>query len=342
MHANRIGFVFAATIGACLVAAPALSANFYEGKTIKFIVGADVGGGYDIYARTVGRHLSRFIPGQPTIVVQNMPGAGSMVAAAYIYTVAPKDGTTIGSLMPGAIIGPLLDERAEAVYDPTKFFYLGTADSGTRVCATFHTSKIKTFEDAQNNKVMIGASQSGGATVDYASFLKHAAGAKFEIVPGYKGTRDITLAMERGEVDGVCGFDWASLRSQKSDWIRDNKLNILVQTGPSSNPELTALGVPEVWKFIKSDDLRKAVGVIVAQQVFGRSYIVPPGTSEEHVKLLRDAFSATVEDKDFLADAAKAKIDVTPSSGKDVQDTIQNIYASPKPILDRAKELIKP
>jgi tripartite-type tricarboxylate transporter receptor subunit TctC len=321
---------------------PSFAVDFYAGKTIKFTVGADVGGGYDIYARTLGRHLPRFIPGNPTVVTQNMPGAGSGRAGGFIYTVAPKDGTTIGAMMPGAIIGPLLDDRSEALYDPTKFFYLATADSGTRVCATFHTSPVKTFEDAQKQKVMIGASQAGGSTVDYANMLKHAAGAQFQLVSGYTGTADITLAMERGEVDGLCGFDWASLKSQKPDWIRDNKLNILVQIGPQADPELTKRGVPEVWKFIASDDLRKAVEVVVAQQVFGRPYIAPPGTPEEEIKVLRDAFMATMQDKEFLADAERSRLDITPASGEAVQRTIQKLYTTPKDVIDRAKQLIKP
>lgn len=332
----------AAVFGSCLMVTAALATDFYAGKTIKFIVGADVGGGYDIYARTIGRHLSRFIPGNPTIVVQNMAGAGSGRAAAFIYTVAPKDGTTIGALMPGAIIGPLLDDRTEALYDPTKFFYLGTADSGTRVCATFHESQIKTFEDAQKQKLTIGASQAGGSTRDYAFLLNHAANAQFQVVSGYKGTAEITLAMERGEVDGLCGFDWASLKSQKPDWIRDNKMNILVQVGPRAEPELTKRGVPEVWKFVSSPDLRKAVEVVVAQQVFGRPYIAPPGTPEEQVKILRDAFMATIQDKEFLADAERTRIDVTPASGEAVQETIQKLYASPKEVVNRAKQVINP
>jgi tripartite-type tricarboxylate transporter receptor subunit TctC len=332
----------AAAFGCCLIAGPAAAEDFFAGKTIKFIVGGDPGGGYDIYARAIGRHLSRFIPGAPTVVVQNMAGAGSGRAAAFIYTVAPKDGTTIAALMPGAIIGPLLEDRAEGLYDPPKFAYLGTADSGTRICATFHTSKIKTFEDAQKQKLTVGASAAGGATRDYAFLLNHSADAKFEIVSGYTGTPDISLAMERGEVDGLCGFDWASLKSQKPDWVRDDKLNILVQIGPRSDPELTKRGIPELWKFVKSEDVRKAVEVVVAQQVFGRPYIAPPGTPEDRVKILRDAFTATMQDKDFLADAERSRIDITPTSGEAVQDTIQKLYASPKEVIDRAKQLIKP
>jgi tripartite-type tricarboxylate transporter receptor subunit TctC len=321
--------------------APAAAADFYAGKTIEFTVGADVAGGYDIYARAIARHLPRFIPGHPTIVVKNLPGAGSGKAAAYIYAVAPKDGTAIGALMPGAIMGPLLEDRAQDLYDPTKFQYLGTADSGTRVCATFTNSKIKTFADAQREKTIMGASQAGGSTRDYVNMHRKTSGAKLDLVTGYKGTADIGLAMERGEVDGLCGWDWASLKSQKPDWVRDNKINILVQVGMEPDPELTKRGVPQVWTYIAKDEDKKAVELVVSQQVFGRPYIAPPGTPAEQVKILRDAFEAVMKDKEFLADAEKARIDITASNGAKVQQVVEKLYATPPATIERAKELIK-
>ncbi len=322
-------------------AAPAAAADFYAGKTVEFIVGADVAGGYDIYARAIARHLPRFIPGAPTIVIKNLPGAGSGKAAAFIYSVAPKDGTAIGALMPGAIMGPLLEDRAQDLYDPTKFQYLGTADSGTRVCVTFANSPIKSFADAQKQKAMMGASQAGGSTRDYINMHKKTSAAKFELISGYKGTADIGLAMERGEVDGLCGWDWSSLKSQKPDWLRDHKLNILAQVGLEPEPELTKLGVPAIWKFIDKEADRKAVELVVSQQVFGRPYIAPPGTPPERVKILRDAFEAVMKDKEFLADAEKARIDITASNGAKVQQVVEKLYASPPETIARAKELIK-
>ncbi|HEY6995876.1 MAG TPA: hypothetical protein VH397_19400, partial [Xanthobacteraceae bacterium] len=202
-------------LAACILAAPASAADFYAGKTIDFIIGSDAGGGYDIYARAIARHLPRFIPGNPAIVPKNQPGAGSGRAAAFLYGVAPKDGTVIGAVFPGAIIGPLLDDRAQALYDPTKFQYLASADSATRVCITRERSEIKRFEDALAHKTIMGASAAGGSTRDYANMHRKTTGAKFDLVAGYKGTADIFLAMERGEVDGMCGLDWASLKSQR-------------------------------------------------------------------------------------------------------------------------------
>ncbi len=325
-----------------LAAVQARAADFYAGKTIDLLIGADVGGGYDIYARALARHMGRFIPGTPAIVPRNMPGAGSALAGSNINTMAPKDGTTIGALMPGAIMGRLIDEKAANLFDPTKFIYVGTADSGTRVCLTYINSKIKTFEATFKDESIFGASAAGGATRDYAAMHKNVNGSKIKLVAGYKGTTDIFLAMERGEVDGLCGLDWSSLKSQKPDWLRDGKINLLVQDSLDPEPELTKLGVPHVMTFIKSESDRKAVELVVSQQVFGRSYILPPGTPADRVQILREAFMKTMEDKDFLADAAKASISITPSSGEKVQKVVSDLHASSKDVIARAKVILEP
>jgi tripartite-type tricarboxylate transporter receptor subunit TctC len=325
-----------------LMTAPAPAADFYAGKTIDFLVGGDVGGGYDIYARVVGRHLNRFIPGLPIIVLKNQPGAGSGRAAAFLYGVAPKDGSVIGAVFPGAIMGPLLDDRAQALFDPTRFQYLGSADNATRVCISHARSRIKRFDDALVQKAIMGASAAGGSTRDYVNMLKKASGAMFELVAGYKGTADIFLAMERGEVDGMCGLDWASLKSQRPDWVRDKTVNILAQTNLEPEAELTRLGVPQIWRFIRSEDDRKAVELIISQQVFGRPYLAPPGVPAEPIRILRAAFAATMQDKDFLADAERTRIDVAPSSGERVQQLVEQLYATPRATVERAKDLIKP
>jgi tripartite-type tricarboxylate transporter receptor subunit TctC len=334
----------ALTAAACAAAltAPTQAADYYAGKTIEFVVGGDAGGGYDIYARTVARHMNRHIPGNPNIIVKNMPGAGSSRAGIYISTVAPKDGGSVGALMPGAIIGPLLDDKPNLQFDPTKVIYIGTADSGVRVCATYQNSKIKTFEDAQKQKTILGASAAGGATRDYDFLLNKTAGAKFEVVSGYQGTVDIALAMERGEVDGMCGWDWSSVKSQKSDWVRDKKLNVLLQVALEPETELTKMGVPLVWKYVRNDEDRKVAELVVSQQVFQRSYIAPPGTPAEQINTLRTAFDATVTDPQFLADAEKMKISITPLSGAKVQALIEKLYATPKDLVERAKNVIKP
>jgi tripartite-type tricarboxylate transporter receptor subunit TctC len=340
--ARLLPSLIAGSIVAALGAAPAGAQDVYAGRTIEFIVGGDSGGGYDIYARAVARHLARHIPGNPTIVVKNMPGAGSTRAGIYISTVAPKDGSSLGALMPGAIIGPLLEDKPKTQFDPTKVIYIGTADSGVRVCATFQKSKITTFAAAQKNKTILGASSAGGATRDYAYLHNHTAGTNFSVVAGYKGTVDIGLAMERGEVDGLCGWDWSSVKAQKADWLRDKKLNLLVQVGLQPQQELTKLGVPTIWSFIKDENNRRIAELVVSQQVFQRSYVVPPGTPPEQVKILRAGFDATVKDPQFLADAAKMRISITPLSGREVQELVAKLYTTPRDFVDRARAAIKP
>ena len=318
------------------------AADYYAGKQIEMLIGADVAGGYDIYARAVARYLGKYIPGNPNVIPRNMPGAGSAIAGGQLYRVSPKDGTVIGALMPGAIMGRLLDERASTLFDPTKFIYIGTADSGTRVCMTYENSTTKTYADALANKTIMAASQAGGATRDYAAIHNHATGTKFDVISGYKGTSDIMLAMERGEAAGLCGFDFSSLKSQKSDWLRDKKINILMQDALDPEPELTAMGVPQIWGYIKNDLDKKATELILSQQLFGRSYVVPPDTNPEAVQILREAFNKTMADKDFLAEADRLRIGITASTGEKLQEVVQRVHGSDKVVIDRAKKLIEP
>jgi len=334
----------AVVAGATLIAGGerAVASDFYAGKTVNFIVGTDVGGGFSIYGRVLSRHLGRFIPGAPTLVMKNMPGAGGATAASYLYRIAPKDGTVIGSVAPNAILGRLLDGNVSQ-YDPTKFQYLAGAERGTRLCMTFAHSKTKTFEDALRQRTVIGATSAGSPTREYAAMIKHATGAQFEIVSGYKGPPDLFLAMSRGEIDGVCGLDWTALKSQQPDWLREKKLNLLIQASIEPHPELAKLGVPVPWPYIKSETDRRAVEVMVGfEQAFGKSYLVPPDTPAERVDILRKAFAAVLKDKEFLAEAAKVRIEITAQSGDDVQRVVQNAYAAPKAVIDRLRKIVEP
>jgi tripartite-type tricarboxylate transporter receptor subunit TctC len=320
----------------------ARAADYFAGKSIDLLIGAPAGGGYDIYARALARHYGRHIPGQPVIVSKNMPGAGSARAAGFISTVAPKDGTAIAAIMPGAVMGPLLDEKAEALFDPTKVNYLGTANNGTRVCVSRKDSKIKTFDDAFTQKAAFGGVSSNDSTREYGYMHKNTAGAQYDVVSGYSGTAEIALAMERGEIDGACGWDWSSFKSQRPDWIRDGRVNLLLQVGLEPNAELTRMGVPSVFKYVKSDEARKVVELVISQQVFQRSYIAPPGLPAEQLETLRSAFDATMSDRQFLNDAEKIRIDVSPLSGAKVQALVQKLYATPKDIVARARQAITP
>lgn len=331
----------AAALAGALVSGAAGAADFYAGKTITLIVGSDAGGGYDTYGRVIARHMPKHIPGTPAIVVRNQPGAGSGTAAAALFNTAPKDGTWMGIIFPGIIIGPILDPKPQMLFDVTKFSYIGSADSGTRVCITSEKSQTKTFEDARARKTIMGASAAGGSTRDYAFMLNHAAKSQFEVVSGYKGSADIFLALERGEVDGMCGLDWSSLKAQRGDWIRTKKLNIIVQTGLDAEPELSKMGVPLMWDFVKEPLDKAASELIVSQQIFGRPFIAPPGIPDQTLKILRDAFMKTMADPELLADAEKSRIDIAPTSGEKVQELVTRIFAMPQETVARAKRIIQ-
>jgi len=329
-------------LGAAGVLAAPAKADYFAGKTITLLVGAAPGGGYDAYARTIARHLPDHLPGKPTIVVRNQPGAGSAVAAAALANTAPKDGTWIGGIFPGAIIGPVLDPKPNQTFDPSKLIYLGSADSGTRVCITGAKSNIKTFDQARETKTVMGASQAGGSTRDYAYMLNNAAGAKFEVVSGYRGTSDIFLAIERGEVDGMCGLDWTSFKAQRPDWIAENKVNIIIQTGLDAEPELEKWKTPTIWPYITSETDKKAVELILSQQVFGRPYAVPPGTPDEAVEILRTAFMAALKSEALREDADKARLSIAPISGKAVGELVAAMFSAPSEIVERARRISLP
>jgi len=290
----------------------------------------------------VARHLGRHIPGEPTVVVKNMPGAGSAKAAQYIQTIAPKDGTSVAGVMPGAIMGPLLDDHSAPMFDPNKVRYVGTANSGTRVCVTLKSGKIQKFEDAQKIKAKFGGSAPNDSTFEYGYLHKHTSGALWDIVPGYRGTPDMALAMERGEIDGVCGWDWSSFKSQKPDWIKDGKVNVLMQVSIEPHPELTKMGVPSVFQFVKDNEAKKVVELVISQTVFHRSYIAPPETPPAQLEILRKAFDETMADPALLDDAQKMRIDIEPLPGAKVQEVVSRLYTAPKDIIERARKAIRP
>ena len=335
-----INAVVGALAAASMAAPPARAADFYAGKNLTFIVGADAAGGYDVYARTVAKHLARFIPGAPTVVVQNMPGAGSGKAAAYIYSIAPKDGTTIGALMPGAIIDPLLQKHSTGGFDATKFTYLASADSDARICVTGPSSKITTFDQAMSQKTVIAASQTGGSTSDYAFMTKNATGANLNIVNGYKGTAEMLVSIERGEAEGICGIDWSSFKTQRPQWLRDKTAHVLIQAAVAPNAELAALKVPNLMSFVKNDLDKQAVSLVTGQQVFSRPYVAPPGVPAAQAKILRDAFAAVLHDPQFLADAEKARLSIHPATAEMVQQTVEKLYRASGDVVQRARALI--
>ena len=284
---------------ACLGSAAALAAgppsHFYEGKQITVIVGNPAGSGYDAYARLLTRHMGKYIPGNPTFIVQNMPGAGSINAAQHLANVAAKDGTAFGILVPGAIFDPLLDGQAKFRYSPFKFEYLGSADSGTRLCFTSKKSGVATIEDARKNKVVLASTAPQSSATDYALFMNALAGTKFDIVLGYKGPADLLLAMERGEAAGICALNSATVNSIRPDWLENGSINILAQAGLEPNPHIKG---PSIFEFISAEN-RPVAELIVSQQEFSRPFMAPPGTPPEQLETLRTAFMAAMKDPEL-------------------------------------------
>jgi tripartite-type tricarboxylate transporter receptor subunit TctC len=317
-------------------------AKFYHGKTITIDVGSSAGGGYDTYARLMARFLGRHMPGNPTILPQNMPGAGSNLMSAYVANVAPKDGTIIGANFAGAVLEPLIGEHPTGTYDPSKLNYIGSANNDVFLCFARTDAAVKKFSDLFTNELIVGASADGGSTRDFPVLLNNVLGTKFKIVNGYPGTREIGLAIDKGEVQGQCGTGWSSLITSHADWVRDHKINILAQEETNGYPDLNKQGVPRTVDFAKTSEQREILELVYSQEVFARPFMVAAEVPKERVEALRKAFMETWADPDLLAEAKKINLDVAAISGADVQALIRKAYATPPDVIAKAKDALVP
>ena len=305
--------------------------DFYRGKNITMVIGYSVGGGYDLYGRLVARYLGRHIPGQPNIVPQNREGAGSMRAAIYIYNAAPKDGTVIGTFSRSMAVAPLLQE---APFDASKFSWLGSVSTDVNVCMTWHTSAVKTWDDMLTKPAKIGGLGAGADPDIFALMFKNVFGAKFQLVSGYPGTNDVALAMERGEVDGMCGLSWSTVKTRHGDWLAGKKVNIPVQAGLHKENDIA--NVPLVMDLVKNPEQTQIVRLILASQEMARPFAAPPGIPDDRRRALIAAFEATMKDPDFLAEAKKMKADVDPVSAASIESLLAEVYKTPKDVVAKA------
>ncbi len=328
-----IGTAVALPAGSACAQSPA---EFYKGKSISILVGSSPGGGYATYAGVLERHYSRHIPGNPNIIAKSMPGAGSLKATSVIYNKSPKDGTEMAAIFMGAVVEPLIGDQGKT-FDANKLVYVGSLNRETSICISWHASGIKSFEELFQKEMVVGASGWTSSIRQYPTVLKNLLGAKFRVISGYEGSSEARLAMEKGETQGICGLQWSSFATSHADWIKEKKVNILLQMAPDSHPDLDKLGVPNVWKYVKTPDQERALRVIFTQLKFGRPYILPPGVPADRVKALRDAFMATAKDPAFLADAEKAKIGIDAVSGDEVQKLVADVYKTPAADVQRAK-----
>jgi tripartite-type tricarboxylate transporter receptor subunit TctC len=312
--------------------------DFYKGRDIDLYIGYSVGGAYDLYARVIGRHLGAHIVGNPTPVPKNFEGAGSLRLANFLYRVAPQDGSAIGTIGRGIAFDPLLIGQGDA-FDAQKFSWIGSANNEVSVCVARSDSGIAKFEDLFTKELTVGGTGTSADTDQFPRVLNHVLGTHFKIVEGYPGGNDVMLAMERGEVQGRCGWSWSSVKSTHKSWIDDNSMTVLVQLSLSKHPELP--DVPLVMDFAKTDKQRQILKMVFARNVMGRPYLAPPNLPADRLAVLRDAFMATMVDKDFLAEADKTQLEINPVSGADVDALVKDVYATPTDVVAEAKAAAK-
>ena len=324
---------------ALALAAPAhaqSAEDFFRQRPITILVGFTAGGGYDLYARLLGRYLGRHVPGNPTIVVQNMPGAGSLKATQFVYSLAPKDGTVLATVSRGMVTEPLLND---AKFDATKLSWLGSITSETSVCATWHTSPVKTWPDMFAREFTLGGSGTGADPDTFALVLRNVLGAKVKLVTGYPGGNDINLAMERGEVEGRCGWSWTSIKSQKTDWLRERKISLLAQFGMERNADLP--DVPLVLDRAPNDEQRQVLRLLTAGQFVGRPFFAPPDLPGDRKDALRKAFDATMKDPQFLEEAGKLDLEISPVAGSVIDAFLADLYRTPAEVVRKATSAIQ-
>jgi tripartite-type tricarboxylate transporter receptor subunit TctC len=337
---TRVLKVICIALGAIAVVGPSRAQSpepFFRGKTINVVIGFDVGGSLDVYARLAARHLVRFIPGEPTLVPQNMPGASGLNAANYLYRAAPKDGTTIGVIHPNSAFAQAIG-MPSIQYDVTRFNWIGRLTSSTSVFYTWHSSPTKTMQDLMSRETLVGGI---GPLTDGAVFSRmtnHVLGTRVKMIQGYKGVAAVKLAMERGEVEGL--FDtWEGMRSLNVDWIRDGKINLVAQYASARHPEIPQ--VPAVIEAAQSDEHRQVVRLFLSTSQVGRTLLLPPDVPPERVSAIRLAFSAMLKDPEFLAEAKSRNLDLEPLDGPALQKLNQDTFDTSPTAIEIARTIMK-
>ena len=323
----------AALLAVAFTCAPVKADDFYKGKSISLIVGSSTAGGYDTYGRLLARHMGRHIAGNPNFVVQNMPGAGGLRAANHLYNVAAKDGTVFGIFDQAVFLDQLLG-AGTLRGDVRKFNWIGRLINNSAVLFAWHTVKVKKIEDALTHELIVAAPGSS-SRLNWTA-LNALAGTKFKLLTGYESPQTAKIAMERGEVEAL-SLPWTVLRTENSEWLRDKKVNLLLQTGIEKNRTLPDL--PRMVDLARNEDDRKVLEIFAAASVIGRSFAAPPGLPAERVGELRAAFTEMLSDKEFLADIGRMNFDLEPMSGTDLQAYIGKDY--PPQLVERAREIAK-
>jgi tripartite-type tricarboxylate transporter receptor subunit TctC len=311
--------------------------DFYRGRAVNIIIGYAVGGGYDTYARLLGRHIGRHIPGNPTIVPQNMPGAGGLKATQYLFNVAPKDGSVIGTVARGQPLAPLL--LGDKSFDAMKLTYVGSVTDEASLCLSWSTSKARTFKNLLSQETLFGGEGQGADPDMFATAINRIFGTKIKIITGYHSTRELTLGMERGEIEGVCGISASTLVSQQPEWVKGETVHLLAQM--ATRPDERFRGVPLFTDFAANDEQRQVIKLIIAGQAIARPFFGPPGIPEDRKAALRAAFDQTMQDPEFLADAKNGKLDIHPMAGAEMEAFLRELYALPPSLVEKAAQAIR-
>ncbi len=313
-------------------------ADFYRGRSVSIVVANEPGTGFDIYGRTLARHIGRFIPGNPNIVVQNMVGASGIAATNWLYNVAPRDGTVMATFVHTVPFEPLMGNSA-AKYDPSRFTWIGNMESIVGICGVSKSSGIQSFDQLREREAPFGATGITGALAKHALALKHLFGARIKLVPGYHGTASIKLAMKRGEVAGLCALGMSTVTSSWKDDYDSGAFKPILQLSGGPHPDLR--GIPHVKDFAKTEEDAQVIGLIFGTQALGRPFASTPEVPPERTKTLRAAFMATMKDRQFLADAAKTHIDISAMSGEEVAADITRLVAAPPAVVERATAAVR-
>lgn len=335
---------WAARLAAVSVAITALPVSaqtveqFYAGKTLTMMVGYPPGGAYDVYARLIASRMGDRLPGQPTFIVKNRPGAASLAAVNELYSVSPKDGTVIATFARSVAMDRLLGRKGTN-FVPTEINWIGSANSEVSLCSVWHTVGITSVQDFMARPIVFGANASGSESDMYPTILNNLLGAHFKIVTGYPGANDLSLAMERGEIQGRCGWTWSAAVATHSDWIRDKKFTVPVLFATKKPPELQ--DVPLVTELARTDREREALELILTNLTMGRPFAAPPGVPTDRVTALRRAFDAVMEDTGFVAEAKQQQIEVQPVSGEALQDLVARMFRAPADVVEAARKAIE-
>lgn len=313
-------------------------ADFYRNKNVDLYIGYSVGGAYDLYARMLARHMSKHIPGNPNVIPKNMEGAGSLRLANWLYNVAPKDGSAFAIIGRGTGFDPLLGNKA-AQFDGNKFTWIGSANNEVSVCVAWNTSGVTKFEDLQTKELIVGGTSTSADTDQFPRIVNGVLGTRMKVVTGYPGGNEVGLAMERGEVKGRCGWSWSSVKSTHAKSLEEKKFSILVQLALEKHPELQ--DVPLIIDLAKTDEQQQILRLIFARQAMGRPFVAPPNIPQDRAEALRSAFMATMQDKDFLADAEKVQMEVNPVPGEKVQTLVKEIYSAPPAVAQKATSYLR-